>query len=283
VMVAARAVPLDVSMPGIPPMDIQGMIPVPRADYRQTTSVQCRKLDGTTVTITDTLVGQPDKVALPSCEQRVPGSIPVGATIKGGPNGAESVIATVTPDESLLNEWRDCFGPSGLLCKTEVYVDGQRCLMGTNVCVIWWDVWKAEPERVQCRFGPYVVPTSDCRVLRHAYKKAHTVITTTDPSAQPSPDPDTDAPGSPQTNPNPEPSPNPNPGSQPGGSTLPGSGTNPSSPSTNPDASTDANSRSCYGEAWSWNPVACPFIQERTQTSTWSSRQSCAKWRCSVC
>ena len=34
--------------------------------------------------------------------------------------------------------------------------------------------------------------------------------------------------------------------------------------------------------SWSWKPVSLPFVHVITQTSTWSSRQSCSKWRSAV-
>ena len=34
--------------------------------------------------------------------------------------------------------------------------------------------------------------------------------------------------------------------------------------------------------SWSWKPVSLPLAHVMTQTSTWSSRQSCSKWRSGV-
>ena len=47
-----------------------------------------------------------------------------------------------------------------------------------------------------------------------------------------------------------------------------------SSPSTTATAPLDTS--------WSWKPVSLPFAHEITHTSTWSSRQSCSKWRSPV-
>lgn len=234
------------SHPKPPKMKIDGLNGgLPDANYSQTTTVQCRKPDGTLASISDTLTGHPDKIAVPSCaEEFGPGSIPWSVTVAGGPNGTTpQEQISITTEQDVYDEYADCFGPTGLVCEIQVWIDGQPCTFGNSLCAIWPKINRAEPSRMQCRFGQHVVDKSQCSHLAHAYADVVEVTQVT-----------TD--GSPQFNPNPNP--NPTPAPQP--SPFPTTGTNPGAPSTTPGTGTNPDSRSCFGDAWSLNPVDWVYV-----------------------
>lgn len=162
---------------------------------------------GDFVTITGTELGHPERLAVPSCKQRlgagyIPWSTSVGAGPQGGPYERQ---LEVTTKQDVFDEYADCFGPTGLVCEIAVHVDGNACTIGETVCTRWRELSQTRPDRVTCKFGSHAVPLAECEVLRYAYQaKPHTITrveTETAPDgsvkvvpAPPETDPDTPVP-----------------------------------------------------------------------------------------
>jgi hypothetical protein len=220
---------------------------IPDASYQQTATVQCKIVStGQIVTISDNLVGDPSKVAIPSCAARVPGSIPWDISIgRGLIGGTPEEVIKITTKPDVYDEYADCFGPTGLVCKIHVVVDGQVCTIGSNICMIWYEISQGEPERIQCKFGPHALALSECDMLRYAYgTKTHTV-TETKPNGEPNLDPGwvPELDPNPPVDPEPPFKPDPNP---------------PTVDETPPDV--DPDSSNCYGDALSFNPVNWVYV-----------------------
>jgi len=232
----------------------------PKEMLNTTTTVQCKNVESDQIVGSVTASAQGgDRVPVPSCiRQYGPGHIPWEGSVSSTTAGVAGTTpqGTFSTDPDKYDEWRDCFGPTGLLCKTEVYVDGQRCTIGKDVCIIWWRIWRGEPERIECRFGPHSVGTEQCLPLKKAYGTGQTISTQHDVDVITNPDLDPDAPPAPEPNPTTPPNPNP---------TVP-TNPEPQPPGPNPEVapeipeSTDPDSKNCYGDAVSWNPVQWVYI-----------------------
>jgi hypothetical protein len=228
------------------------------SEHSQSATVTCRQPDGTMSTFSETIDGFPDRVSIPSCADRVPGSIPWSGSIKAGPKGGvQKELQSFTTDEALFGQYAGCFGPSGLQCVIRVWVDGAPCVIGADVCQTWRKLHLDEPARVECKFGPHVIDMGDCTQLQRAYRTDSDIRTldTTDPAGNPasSLDPEVTTAPAPATTQSPSTTTTTAPA--PSASAQPTTGTNPTAPSTSPNASTDPNSTGCYGAVWSWNPV----------------------------
>lgn len=135
-------------------------------------------------------------------------------------------------------------------CSMTVQVDGQTCTATRTECQTWPAVNGSTPSRVQCKWGTYTVPTTDClAMLPNAYKSE--VGTVYDPKSQTWTAIDTygnPVPSNPQPwNPaNPNPVPGTNVGTPP--ATTPGTSTGFPTEGTNPNDN-------CVPGGWSWNPV----------------------------
>lgn len=220
--------------------------PFDAASTVQTTEVVCRQSDGTTVTISESLRGFPDRVAVPSCADRVPGSIPWSGKIKAGPDGTTPKVLTEwTTKQDVFEEYSDCFGENGLKCEVRIWVDGEPCTLDGNALCRNWKRMSDDPltaERVKCKFGTHIIDVSDCESLNYKSEVKTRPLTATEPD------------GTTKTDPEAEPS------TTPGGEGLPKSGENPHAPGKRPDGSTDPDTQSCFGEMWSWNPVDWVYV-----------------------
>lgn len=223
----------------------------PNSEHVNTTTVQCRRPDGSEFTITADDVGHPDRIAFPSCDAASEGSMPMGATVTGGPswNPTRPPVISVTTNPDMFEQYPDCFDAlNGLKCQLRVYVMGDPCRVGDLGCTNWQEYAQDYPSRVQCRFGSYVVSLMNCEALKRAYQSTNPV-TGVDPDGSPNPNPNPNPSNPPNPTPTPTPTPTPNP--------PPTSGPNPVgpgvviTPETDPDAS-----QGCLGAEWSWNPVS---------------------------
>lgn len=232
---------------------------VPAGSLSQTTTVHCRKPDGSTGEIKATNTGADGHVVLPSCREKFgPGAYPLDATIGGGWPGAEQTGVTVTMG-NVPERYPDCFdaatGAYLNTCRVRVWINGQPCTSEVTVCRNWETYADDNPGAdVECRWGPYEVAMSNCSLLKNSYKPdAHTQHLTTidaggyiyDPIYSPTPT------GNPQPSPSPQPQPEP----------LPTAGPNPG-PDDVPDPTPDDDpqSQSCWGQGWSWNPVSWVYV-----------------------
>lgn len=157
---------------------------------------------------------------------------------------------------------------AGPLCVLSVKVDGVSCLPGAAACVQWTNLLTTAPSRVECDWGTYVLPLSDCDVLERAFGPSGAPATKsntdgdpatwdgTDPSASPSASP------SPSTDPSASPSASPTAG-VPG--VAPGIGSNAdpfpdgSHPATNPAPGAGVDVQNCAPNFASWNPIDWVF------------------------
>jgi hypothetical protein len=221
--------------------------PIPESLFKITTTVKCQNPAGALFTITGTETGLPNRMPVPSCRLVDPTWVP--AEVIATDNDGKQLATFTFPNYQL--DYPNCFGPSGLVCDTRVYVGGVQCDVGVAGCAYWWEHRFDSAYQVKCKFGSYAVHVSNCEPLRKTYQG--TQIQTyplTDPQTYPEPAPDPD----PTTNPVPQPQPST------GGSTFPSTGSNPASPSTSPDGSTNPDSQNCFAAAWSWNPVDWVYV-----------------------
>lgn len=221
------------------------------SDQTRTTTVDCRKPDGSVSSISDTLIGRPSEVGIPSCVDRLgPGAFPVGVDVTSGPSWDPDRYTDFSADvdPTLFTEYPDCFAGGALSCVVTVWVGSTPCNAGRSVCREWWDL-RSDPEaNVTCRFGSYVIGMAQCTKFRNAYSNGTQTQTGTNPDGEP-------VWGNPVVT-DPDPTTGPTPGPTPG----PTAGPNPEVPPTDPDPETDPDSRSCFGDAWSLNPVDWVYV-----------------------
>lgn len=227
----------------------------PAGQHETTTTVKCRQADGTTVTISDTLAGEPGQIAIPSCADRVPGSFPVEITADSGRAGtAKTRDYGVTTDyQNLLTKYPDCFSNGAMTCVVTIWINGRPCTAARTVCWDWPDALQTDPDaNVDCRLSSYVIGIGNCDELKKSYdpKTGSQTVTKTKPDGSPEVVPKT------PTNPNPSPS--PSTPAEP--SAPPTAGPNPETPPTNPDPETNPDSRSCYADMWSFNPIDWVYV-----------------------
>lgn len=215
----------------------------PAAAHESKTTVKCRKPDGTFITITDTERGHPERLAIPSCWDRVGGD-PWDVTVEGGPVGIPpKKHVEVTTDPNILTKYPDCFANGALDCVVTVWINGQPCTATRTICHDWQSATTTDPTtKVQCRFGTYVIALADCDELKKSF------------------DPDTGTQVVTGTGPDGEAETAPKSGTGGSSSGFPSTGVNPIIPRVTPDENTDPDSASCFAEAWSWNPVDWVYV-----------------------
>lgn len=204
-----------------------------------TTEVVCKRADGTTFTLSKTVPASENGLAVPVCFDADPTSIPWETTISTKEaNGQPKVQIKTQTDPDWIEDYGDCFNELGLVCQVRVFIQGDACSVGDLICADWQAYADAHPNRVRCKFGNYTVQLSQCRQLKHAYKNGSKTATEMKPDGELDLDPTT--------------------GTQPGTGT--GTGTNPSSPSTSPTPSTNPDTKGCFGDAFSFNPVDWVYV-----------------------
>lgn len=232
-----------------------------------TTTVNCKTGNGTNFTYS-TKVKATAGFADPTCPK---GSSLVNYDVSsGGPGLQKRPIAADGIDAGALAKYPGNEGGAPL----DVYVDGQKCVVGKAECETWPQVQAKTPSRVKCGWGSHWADVDNCRVLADAYKTETGVVM--DPNSgvwTP-----VDANGSPVTALNPQPynptNPNPTPGVAPGTSTgtTPGTGTGtgtggfPTEGTMPADAPVNAN----CSPKWAWNPfdwvgkqLNCAFVPQK--------------------
>lgn len=221
---------------------------VPDDELTTTTTARCRLPDGSLQTAVEEVTGEGDKAPIPSCHERWPGSVSEGVEIKSGYLGDQEVIADydLPAREDVLEQYPDCFDQAGAFqpssCRVRVYVNGVKCNVGVTGCANW-ETGRADGDTVECRMASYVIPLRECDHLKTQYRtdtKTRTLTeTTTDGKLQTKEE------------------------AKSGTDTTTGTpreGANPSGPSTNPDGETDPDTQSCFGDAWSLNPVDWVYV-----------------------
>lgn len=215
------------------------------AQHETTTTVDCRKPDGSVVQITETWTARPNELLVPSCEQRVPGSTPHKISQWSGKTGLDkSLDYEHQVKDDVYTEFPNCFGPGGLQCVTTVWINGRPCSADRAICADWLQAINDGEVTGSCRFGEYVIPMGNCMPLRHAFR----------PGVRPREVKETTRTGDPKYE--------ENPSNQPtAGVGIPLNGSNPSAPPVDPEnPEVDPDSHNCLQDAWGWNPVDWVYV-----------------------
>ena len=221
-------------------------VAVPASMVTTNSSVDCKRPNGTTFNLSGSDEGYPDRLAVPSCRNIDPTSVPTHLGVTSNTNPGENVVtwdAPASPDWQ--TQFPNCFGPSGLLCTIKVFVHGNPCEVGMTACLDWWSDRGDTSKEIECRFGTYVVPFTECEPLKRAYRTGtgtQTVTTAPAPGDAPWPDADPTTGTGTATNP------------------IPSTGTNPATPGVTVDEDTDPDTQNCFKAAWSWNPVDWVYV-----------------------
>ena len=138
-------------------------------------------------------------------------------------------------------------------CDLQVWVDNVKCQINAIGCWDWQTWGPAHPGRAQCKWGPYVMPLSDCDPIAELYRTGTVANNdggghwySSDPSGNPSPY------TGPNARPNPSEAPLPNPTNPPG--------TNPGGDPNNNGGADPDGTENCWAAAISWNPVDWVFV-----------------------
>lgn len=248
---------------------------VPDRSLSIKTDVTCSLPDGSKVVITRSTTGVDGEVPMPSCLDAY-GGVPTEVAVGAGLSGGEQPQAHWSLGDP-RNDYPDCFDGAGAFlssCKVRVWVNGQPCHVGSpSGCVNWETDSDDNGDKVECRFGTYVIPLSECSPLKKAYQTGtgtQTITTVdpttgvpTDPSQVPATQPAASAASQPTTGTNP--------------SSLPSTGTTVTTlppPVTGPSDSASSN---CWGTGWSWNPVSWVFVPVKCALS-WAFVPDTGTW-----
>jgi hypothetical protein len=207
-----------------------------------TTTVTCAAPNGNQFTFSETVQKTAAFVA-PACP---PGYDLAQSSVQATTAAGTKTLDTSAADPAAATKYPLCDTRTGPGCSLWIALDGTPCKVSRTECATWSDVQAQSPSRVQCKWGTYVMPVSDCYGIAEAYKTETGMVL--DPKSQ------TwvavDANGNPKpVSPQPWNSGNPAPvaGSTPG-TTAP--------PATSAVPLTGSNpSNGCDAPGWSWNPV----------------------------
>lgn len=237
-------------------------------DTKITSSWSCRDTAGTVNTYT-VAVSRTAGFASPDCPL---GSDLISNNVKETTAGGNSHTLTSGGEVPGTNtKYPAC---SGVGCTMDVYLDGTKCAATNTACSNWPAIAASTPSRIQCKWGTYVMPTSDCNSLSNAYKTESGVVfdpksgtwVAIDPYGNPvAPNPQ------PWSSTNPTPIAGAAPGTAPAtataGSAFPTTGTSPSD--------------GCDSPTWSWNPVdfvkspvVCALKDAFVPKTDWSPRMN---------
>jgi hypothetical protein len=174
-------------------------------------------------------------VSLPTCQSVYPGShevdLELGGDRQGITNPSPAVGVSVggfTPEQQA--DYPLCAsGDLAGACYLDLLRDGKSCFSGTVYCAGWQT--NVVRWNMTCEWGPYLMAIELCEAKYGTKFDAQ-----------------------------PKPNPQPSPTAPPTTGTPPTTGPNPETPPTDPGAGTDPDGRSCYADAWSWNPVDWVYV-----------------------
>lgn len=146
-------------------------------------TITCRKADGSTYTRTVTVDGVQD----PPLDCGADGSL-IRRAADLLHSGGQIGLYDAAVGSEFVTQYPECFS-GGAGCDMGVLLDGMLCEYGRSGCADWWQTAQQNPERVECSWGPYVLPYGDCRELRNAYVSSDGAWTPRDsaPGATPIP------------------------------------------------------------------------------------------------
>lgn len=222
---------------------------------KYTSTVNCIRPDGSTFSISEEWDGTYQGAPIPSCDAASKGAKPTNLAITGtNPlDGTKKQLLGDSVQSTPNYPECDPTKPSGSPCLLEVWIDGKGCMVGNVDCANWSSINASDPTRVQCKYGPYVVATSNCQALERAYES--TPVWNTVPNTDGNPatraDASTDAQGNTQPS---------NPSSTP--TDIGGAATG-----AQESPKIDPNSDECFPSgwgvfnplAWVYQPVMCAF------------------------
>lgn len=140
--------------------------PTPKADNTYTVKTTCKAPGTGSLTVkAATLDGAATDGATPACtpEEGAPVRQEISSTPKAG--GTATVERAIDFEDRA--EWAGC--DSATPCLMTVSVDGQLCTTGVSACQEWTRINQENPSRVECKYGPYVVATSECFLMERSF------------------------------------------------------------------------------------------------------------------
>lgn len=254
------------------------------ADPQYRVELTCVSPEGVRTKIShNTDIGPEGLVNVPSCKALGHGFV-AESMVVGFADGDKIKQPIFTSTPVYDDAYFECDPVFGKICKFEIRVDGQPCVVGSPACASWAGLHRINPARVQCMYGGRVVDISGCAILEGAYVTGGTPATknNTDgnpdtwdepakvpywiphgypqPGADPAPDPEIKPGPPPQPEPHPDTpfEPNPEPENPTEPNPEPENPTNPETP-PNPEPvfprTGDNPSDNCVAPKWEWNPV----------------------------
>lgn len=146
-------------------------VPYTHEETDYSTTITCKRPDGTTFTATATASGaDATGVSVPACGAQSVGARPISGTVSAGPAGSGALPVVGNFGVNVPTEYANCAGAT--VCEMEVYYQGKPCTIGHAACVDWSGKRLTSPEAdYTCRWGEYVMPMGDCRLLERAYER----------------------------------------------------------------------------------------------------------------
>lgn len=147
-----------------------------------TTNLTCKNSAGATVTVSKTAPAGTGLAPVVSCPAGyVPdsGNTMLGNDFLTAPTKTEEW--SITP--AVREAYPDCIGWQSAGCKLMIQLDGVECNPGNPACLNWEEIWRVQPSRVKCKWGPYDMDISHCLPLRNAYIGENGTVT--DPKRSP--------------------------------------------------------------------------------------------------
>lgn len=134
---------------------------------------------------------------------------PSGTTAKSGKVEAKTVnaigwilVSSWEIPDTARDQYPECLSleKAETGCTLNIWVDNEKCSSIRSICFDWYNgVYRSQPSRVQCKWGPYVVDMKNCEPLVNAYtcetglvpdpsKPAGSALTCIDPRGLPLPE-----------------------------------------------------------------------------------------------
>lgn len=226
-----------------------------------TTNVHCVAPDGSTFDLSSDIDATAGGFTLPSCAASVAGAHALQMTVSSPhvPGDASpSNIYQITPKKNASYPGCDPTQP-GPLCVLSLKVDGTTCVVGAAACQGWTSLLTTAPSRLECDWGTYNLPLSDCDVLERAFEptgQPGTLANTDgDPSTWDGTDPSTDSTASPSPSASASATAGAGTGVDTGGTASTDPGLDPF-PAGSPLPGPNAGGGECYPTGWAaFNPV----------------------------
>lgn len=194
-----------------------------------------------------------DEYTYPGDAEEIVPAFPVEVTVKCGVYiGNLETCATQGVDPGQLDgvndPYADCLA-SQTACRLDVFYQGVRCAVGMTACVDWMTKQGSAPADYECRWGPHVMPITDCAGLAQKYGSPTQPDTSfPKPGTEPQPTTTVTAAPAPTLSPQPQPTTSSTPDATVTGAPRPGESGAP--------AATDPQGQECWPSGWGvFNPL----------------------------